>query len=481
MKYLSWLFICLGLSSFAQDRMSNEEYVEKYYPIAVRKMIEYKIPASITLAQGILESGSGNSQLAKNANNHFGIKCHSEWTGKGYYMDDDAEDECFRVYKTVEESFADHSLFLTTRVRYEFLFTDLKIDDYQGWAKGLKKAGYATNPKYPELLITLIERNDLTKYDKMGLKDIKNIPEPVVVAEEAESYQLPEGAYYTDNQKDVFIYNRAKTIISKGRQILAVADEYGIDVDVLMKYNDIHPGYEFTDDQYIYLQPKRRKGPVKTHVVEEGQTMWEISQLYGIKLSKLYKKNQMVFDRQAKPGETVYLRKKADSPPATYSYSDVIEEKNRMQEEIEAAEKKKLDAEKKAKEEAEKKKLEEELLKIKLEEAKKELEELEERKEAAAELEQEVQKQKEQFDAEQHPPIEAIDEVELEEVEKADPEEVKIEKPYTETTVKTYTVKAGDTLYSLSNRFYITVEKLKELNNLEDNNLRVGQVLVVSP
>lgn len=481
MKYLSLLFICIGLSTFAQDRMSNEEYVEMYYPIAVRKMLEYKIPASITLAQGILESGSGNSQLAKNANNHFGIKCHSDWTGKGYYMDDDAEDECFRVYKSVEESFADHSLFLTTRSRYEFLFTELKIDDYEGWAKGLKKAGYATNPKYPELLITLIERNELMKYDKMGLKDLKDVPEPVLIAETKEEldemYRIPESAYYVDGEKDIFIYNRAKTIVSKGRQILAVADEYGIDLDVLMNYNDIHPGYEFTPDQYIFLQPKRRKGAEKTHVVKDGQTMWEISQLYGIKLTKLYKKNLMVFDRQAKPGETVYLRSKRDTPPATYSYSDLIEERNRIQEEKEAAEKKKLEEEKKAKEAAEKKKLEEELEQLKLEEAKKELEELESRKDAAAELEAEVQKQKEQFDAEQHPPIEVIEE----EVEKAAPEEVVVEKPYTEVEVKTYTVKAGDTLYSLSNRFHISVEQLKELNNMGDNNLRVGQVLVVSP
>ena len=185
----------------------------------------------------------------------------------------------------------------------------------------------------------------------------------------------------------------------------------------------------------------------------------------------------MVFDRQAKPGETVYLRSKRDTPLATYSYSDLIEERNRIQEEKESAEKKKLEEEKKAKEAAEKKKLEKELEQLKLEEAKKELEELECRKDAAAELEAEVQKQKEQFDAEQHPPIEVIEE----EVEKAAPEEVVVEKPYTEVEVETYTVKAGDTLYSLSNRFHISVEQLKELNNMEDNTLRVGQVLVVSP
>lgn len=476
MKYLTLLLVCFGLTLNAQDRMSNQEYVDMYYSIAVKKMVEYKIPASITLAQGILESGSGNSKLAINANNHFGIKCHSDWTGEGYYMDDDAEDECFRVYSSPSESFADHSEFLTNRARYKFLFTDLKIDDYKGWAKGLKQAGYATNPKYPELLISLIERNDLSQYDKMGLKDIKDAPVLADNPVQDIDVVLPQNSYFIDEKKDVFIYNRAKTIISKGRQILEVANEYNIDVDKLMAYNDIHEGYTFTEDQYIYLQPKRKKGTEKIHTVAPGETMWEISQLYGIRLSKLYKKNEMVFDRQAIPGEVVYLRQKAEDAPRTSTYKEVLDDKNRIEKEKQQELQEKLDAEKKAIEEAEKKKLEAELAAQKLEEAKKAKEELEKRKEAAIELENEVQKQKEQFDAEQHPPIEAV-KVD----EKADPEEVKIEKPYIETDVKTYTVKAGDTLYALSNKFYITVEELKELNNLVDNNLRVGQVLVVSP
>ncbi|MFT4968437.1 MAG: LysM repeat protein [Chitinophagales bacterium] len=477
MKYATLLFICFGLSSFGQDRMTNQEYIDKYYPIAVRKMVEYKIPASITLAQGILESGSGNSKLALNAKNHFGIKCHSDWTGKGYYMDDDTADECFRVYNSPEESFADHSKFLTSRSRYMFLFTEFSIDDYEGWAKGLKEAGYATNPKYPQLLISLIERNDLSQYDRMGLKDIKDSP-PIadIGVSENDPSVLPKNAYYVDDKKDVFIYNRTKTIISNGRQILEVANEFSIDLDKLMAYNDIHKGYSFTEDQFIYLQPKRNKGAEKTHTVEVGQTMWEISQLYGIKLTKLYKKNRMVFDRQAKPEETVYMKKKSENAPRTFSYSDVLDEKNKIKEKIEAEVKAKLEAEKKAAEVAAKKKLEAELAAQRAEAAKQALEELEKRKVAAAQLEMEAQQQKEQFDAEQHPPIEAEDEV-----EKADPEEVEIEKPYVETSVKSYTVKVGDTLYSLSNRFYVTVEQLKELNNLEDNNLRVGQVLVVSP
>lgn len=475
MKFIYILFICFVLSSYGQDRMSNQDYIDKYYPIAVRKMISHKIPASITLAQGILESGSGNSKLALNAKNHFGIKCHSDWTGKGYYMDDDTQDECFRVYSSPEESFADHSEFLTSRARYKFLFTDLSIMDYEGWAKGLREAGYATNPKYPELLISLIERNELAQYDKMGLKDIKDMP--VAEVDEKKQFQvlLPKNSYYIDDKKDVFIYNRSKTIVSKGRQILEVANEYNIDVNVLMGYNDIYEGYTFSEEQYIYLQPKRIKGTQPSHIVLEGQTMWEIAQLYGIKLSKLYKKNLMVFDRQAKPGETIYLRKKRDASPKTYSYSDVLDEKNKIQAQIEQELQVQIQMEKKAHEEAIQLKKEAELAKRQAEEVQKELDELEVRKNAAEVLEQEAQKQKEQFDAEQHSPIEPITAI-----EKADPEELEIDKPFEAAAVKTYTVKVGDTLYSLSNKFYITIEQLKELNNLKDNNLRVGQVLVVS-
>lgn len=147
-----------------ERRITPQEYIDTYKNIAIKKMQEHGIPASITLAQGMLESGNGNSMLTKNANNHFGIKCHG-WDGPGYYMDDDAEDECFRKYKKAEQSFEDHSTFLTTRARYKFIFDDCQVTDYKCWAKGLKKAGYATNPKYADLLITIIERNNLQQYD----------------------------------------------------------------------------------------------------------------------------------------------------------------------------------------------------------------------------------------------------------------------------------------------------------------------------
>src|SRR5690554_5416321 len=165
------IIFCLFISSstIAQSakRISRAEYISMYKDDAIREMHRSGVPASITLAQGILESGDGNSALARKANNHFGIKCHGDWKGKTYYQDDDEKDECFRKYKSVLESFRDHSEFLK-KPRYAFLF-ELKPTDYKGWAKGLKKAGYATNPRYPQLLIKIIEENNLHQYDLVKL------------------------------------------------------------------------------------------------------------------------------------------------------------------------------------------------------------------------------------------------------------------------------------------------------------------------
>ena len=160
-------FFCTNLL-FAKD-MSRVEYISKYKDLAVAEMNQYGIPASITLAQGLLESGNGNSELARKARNHFGIKCHNSWEGNKVYYDDDEAQECFRKYDNPEYSYRDHSLFLSNRGRYSFLF-DLKKDDYKQWARGLKKAGYATDPKYPQKLIDLVERYELYKYDNIVLK-----------------------------------------------------------------------------------------------------------------------------------------------------------------------------------------------------------------------------------------------------------------------------------------------------------------------
>ena len=286
----SLILIFLPIVFFSQKvKKSREEYINEYSKAAVEQMNKYKIPASITLAQGILESGNGNSYLSTKGNNHFGIKCHKSWTGKKMYLDDDKKDECFRCYKNVSESYEDHSLFLINNSRYKFLF-DLKITDYKEWAKGLRKAGYATNPKYAELLIKIIEANELYKYDKKSKKVIK--PQP------------------TKNNNLVLVHeNNIKYIIALNNEsLLDIAKKLDMGLWQLYKYNNVPKNYEISEGQVIFLQPKRNKAKTKTHKVIKGETWWSISQLHGIKLKKLKSKNKLIINNNLTPGDTLKLR-----------------------------------------------------------------------------------------------------------------------------------------------------------------------------
>lgn len=199
------------------------DYIGTYKDIAIQKMVEYKIPASITLAQGILESGNGLSELTRKANNHFGIKCHKSWTGKKVYHDDDRRNECFRKYPSAEGSFNDHSLFLTSRGRYEFLF-DLDPDDYKGWAKGLKKAGYATDRKYPKKLISFIENFELYRYDDLVLDD--------------------KGYKKKRKRSDELIASNGQTYtVSKGDTLYSIAKRHNLSVDELKAMNNLRSNH----------------------------------------------------------------------------------------------------------------------------------------------------------------------------------------------------------------------------------------------
>jgi len=289
------LFVSSSL--FAQHkRMTTEEYIDKYKDIAIEKMRKYKIPASVTLAQAILESGSGNSKLARKAKNHFGIKCHKDWHGKRFYMDDDVKHECFRKYKKVADSYRDHSLFLTTRSRYSFLF-DYDITDYKKWAYGLKKAGYATNPKYPKLLIVLIERYHLDQYDKEALKGEKHHKKrhavtvaPPEISQFKKAGKSPNGIY------DILMNNGKKLVIAAQNDTYEkIADEFEIYTWQLYKYNDVDKQHKLKPGEIVYLQKKRRKAAhkYKIHIVKRGETMWYISQLYAIRLKRLYKMNNL--------------------------------------------------------------------------------------------------------------------------------------------------------------------------------------------
>jgi len=286
----------------------QEEYIKKYKDIALQEMAEFKIPASITLAQGIIETGSGKSRLAKEGNNHFGIKCHVGWEGDFLKMDDDAPKECFRKYKSAEESFKDHSFFLSQRPRYASLF-DLEITDYKGWAHGLKKAGYATNPKYGDLLIKIIEDHKLNELDKL---DVKNKDVTSIENEVPKSKNRKYEAFGVNkNDRKIFTNNSKKFIFArKGDDFQKIASDFSIYTYQIWKYNDLNKKVKIAEGQMIYLEKKRNEASKPHHVVEEGETMHSISQLYGMKISQLYKKNRMKKGTEPRIGQVLWLQEK---------------------------------------------------------------------------------------------------------------------------------------------------------------------------
>lgn len=283
------LIICQSLILTAQSekKFTSEEYIAQYKDFAVIEMHTYGIPASITLAQGILESSNGNSRLAKEGNNHFGIKCKSDWTGKTIYVDDDAPNECFRAYNSPLESFKDHSEFLKTNWRYNELFK-LQMTDYKGWSEGLRKAGYATNPKYHEILINLIERYKLYQYDY--------IPKPGAPEHELEIRNNDIPAVYAQ----------------QGETVKDIAKKNDLPENRIYKWNDLPKGAEISEGDILYLKPKKRNGSAEMHVVQPGESMYDISQMYGIKLKHLYKKNRIDETVTPAPGEKIYMQEKRD-------------------------------------------------------------------------------------------------------------------------------------------------------------------------
>ena len=387
LKSLIFPIVLLLISPTAWAQMiTRAQYIESYKGMAIRKMKMYGIPASITLAQGILESNSGNSTLARQANNHFGIKCHKGWTGETMYRTDDLPDECFRKYKSAEGSYEDHSLFLRGYSRYAFLF-DLEPTDYAAWAKGLKKAGYATAPTYAEMLIRVIDECELYKYDtgieveiespnegqdeeygiineegkiekfdskrvnsstnttskgdnvdknasgnKTG-KTVKNRKtrrtkdqekadrEDEVADDEEPEKKLSGGLALDDNDyaidmynaRRVYVRNRIKFIkVRRGDTFQSLTKEMHLLPFQLYKYNELGKNTTLKPGQVLYLQPKRNKASInhKAHVAEAGETMYQISQMYGIKIKSLYRLNRMDEGNEVEEGQLVYLRTK---------------------------------------------------------------------------------------------------------------------------------------------------------------------------
>lgn len=302
-----------------------EAYIRQYSSIAVEEMQRTGIPASITLAQGIIESNAGQSPLATKANNHFGIKCHVEWNGPSFTYDDDRKNECFRKYDSSINSYKDHSDFLQSRPRYAVLFTyDAK--DYKSWAKGLKACGYATNPQYANILIKCIDDYDLHQWDltenersKWFASLNKSDSTPDIKAD-----GNPEVVNATPTIKNaserIYVFNDIDCVtLLEGESLNDLATTYEIGIKRLMRYNDITSTGQIIAGDRVYLQPKRHNGDLALHTVLAGETMLSISREHGIQLNKLYEKNLMPAGTQPVAGEVLYLQEIREEMPALLS------------------------------------------------------------------------------------------------------------------------------------------------------------------
>ena len=342
-KYILFILLLTVMNSHAQKAELIQNYINTYKDLAILEMQRTGVPASITLAQGIHESGAGMGELALASNNHFGIKCKSNWAGETVKHNDDARGECFRKYPAAEDSYRDHSDFLKISPRYASLFT-LDPADYEGWAKGLKKAGYATNPKYTQVLIKLIEDYQLQDYTLMALgkmpvdegsvdKKMETVSyissanaEPINAAEEVKREpEYPEGGFKINDTKVVFV--------KKGTSFLAIAKHYDIDLSKIFEFNEISEEEETTRDQLVYLQRKRKKGNNEFHTVLPGETLHDIAQKEAIRLESLMELNLLSDgDMQPAIGEQLSLQARSGSKPKLVikaNYSILPAEKNK--------------------------------------------------------------------------------------------------------------------------------------------------------
>ncbi|MGZ3881222.1 MAG: glucosaminidase domain-containing protein [Flavisolibacter sp.] len=319
------LFVLAGKLIFAQSPDVVRKYIDTYKNAAVAEEIRTGVPAAITLAQGIHETGAGTSDLVLASNNHFGIKCNG-WTGKTVSHDDDTKGECFRKYDDPRDSYKDHSDFLKNRPYYTSLF-NLDPTDYKAWAYGLKKAGYATNPRYAQILIKLIEDYDLQQYTllaldgkyppnsdvvyasdvKRGPSDDANVNEPAIQKAVVKTYNYPPGVFKINETSVVFV--------NKGTSFLKVANDNDISLARMFEFNDMKPSDICDSDQLIYLQRKRKVGSEEFHVVQEGETLFDIAQAEGIRLDALLEYNMLKKDMQPATGEKLNLKWKVSQMP----------------------------------------------------------------------------------------------------------------------------------------------------------------------
>lgn len=303
-RYVIIVFVLVFSPRFLGAQIKWNEhyqaYINQYRDLAIEQMLKYGVPASITLAQGLLESGAGKSELALKGNNHFGIKCHG-WTGRTTYHDDDESQECFRAYKNVFESYEDHSLLLVRQPRYKILFC-LDRNDYKGWASGLKKCGYATSPTYARQLVNIIELYKLHEFDSSKTYDhfMASLPQ-----KENVSSTSPNGhALHNYNKNYYVIVRRNDTFKSLGKEL-------GLSARKLARYNERSINAKLTEGDLVYLKKKQKRAPRqfkgRAHVVKEGESMYSIAQYYGMRIKKLYKKNHLDDEYVPKVGDKLYV------------------------------------------------------------------------------------------------------------------------------------------------------------------------------
>ena len=471
---ITLLFCLCGL--FAQQTQSRIHYINKYKQIAVDEMHRTGIPASIKLAQAILESAGGTSALAKKANNHFGIKCGYAWTGKTMYrMDDDYDDKgnpiesCFRAYKNPESSFIAHSEFLTNRgkrSRYNFLF-DYDSEDYKSWAKGLKKAGYATNPKYPQMLINIIETYELNLFDStMPLDPAPPLAEAKTRSDaNDEATKKPSSSSKRNYNRIIKINDVDMTYAMSGETPESISNRVDIPAKRILRYNDelYSPYQEVKVDYRVYLQPKRGsfRGKQKNHKVKRGETMMDISQKYAIRLDKLYARNRMAVHTEPLEGELIKikgLKINQNKLPAVKQGEKMPKEK---EEEF----------------------FDEEIIATSIDDFDKPKVSLEGRPFSKGELDME-EKSPKPIKKTNKPLVKTT--VVKETIGKIIPTsaETVIVAPkkseLTNTKNLHYTVKQGDTLYRISKKFGRSVPQIKEKNALVSNHLNIGQILIVN-
>ena len=324
MKKIVFTFFVVALSFAAKSQTTEAAlaYINQYKQIAIDEMVRTGVPASITLAQGILESSCGQCPLVQQSNNHFGIKCKTDWTGEVVYHDDDEKGECFRKYNSAEDSYRDHSDFLKNRPNYTFLF-DIDATDYTDWAYGLKKAGYATNPVYAKSLITTIEKYNLEQYTELALLQNNQIDIAAAPVKENEKIAFASTEKIVSNDKNipsaktitvkyptgVFQINKTNVLYAEaGTSLFALANKFSIPFNKLLQYNDLKNADILSENSLIYLEKKPKKGSRDFHVVATNEKLEDIAQEEGVQLESLLAYNNYQKNTQPKAGDKILLR-----------------------------------------------------------------------------------------------------------------------------------------------------------------------------